>query len=69
MVAYQALASDEMKEGDMPTDMIHKMIKKMQNIVSSHCAVLNFDAGHLNRIFKEATLDVVVYSLLDNIYL
>ena len=49
MVAYRALDSDEMKDGDMPRDITHKIIEKMQKIVSSH---------H-NKILKEEGFDVV----------
>ena len=59
MVAYRALDSDEMKDGDMPCDITHKMIEKMQKIVSSHRAALDFDAGYLNSILKEEGFDVV----------
>ena len=59
MVAYRALDSDEMKDGDMPTDITHKMIEKMQKIVSSHRAALDFDAGYLNKILKKEGFDVV----------
>ena len=59
MVAYRALESDEMKDGDMPADITHKMIEKMRKIVSSHRAALDFDAGYLSKILKEEGLDVV----------
>ena len=58
MVAYRALESDEMKDGDMPADITYKMIEK-QEIVSSHRAALDFDAGYLNQILKEEGFDVV----------
>ena len=59
MVAYRALESDEMKDGDMPANITYKMIEKMQEIVRSHRAALDFDAGYLNRILKEEGFDVV----------
>ena len=42
MVGYKVLESDAMEENNTPVELSHRMIEKMNKIVSPHRAALDF---------------------------